>query len=180
MAQVPWPTPHDRAAFAAIGQMIVVTMGPGNVALSIPAVMTLATTISLKFMNTYATLILPGIAIAPIIATLSSSFLFRSLAIWSNRGLRIKPPTALAEFSTGGFLGVLYVVIVGISIARLAWLVLERAVAGRWICAIGQNSRAARLSGVPINLVRFGVYVSSAILAAIAGLLLACFSGVPI
>ena len=34
--------------------------------------------------------------IPPIIATLSSSFLIQSTAIWYNRGIRIKPPPALA------------------------------------------------------------------------------------
>jgi ribose transport system permease protein len=48
---------------------------------------------------------------------------------------------------------------------------------GRWILSVGQNQRAAQLSGVPINAVRFGVYVLSAILASVAGFLLASFSG---
>ena len=45
--------------------------------------------------------------IPPIIATLSASFVVQSLAIWSNRGIRIKPPDTLADFSTGATLGML-------------------------------------------------------------------------
>jgi ribose transport system permease protein len=186
------------AAIVGIGQMFVVTMGPGNVDLSIPASMTLSATLALKFMHTDSALILPGLIVAilvgfacglfnfalilllripPIIATLSSSFLFQSLAIWSNRGLRIKPPQPLAEFTTDGTLGIPNVAILAILIAVLAWFVLERAIAGRWILAIGQNIRAAQLSGVPINAVRFGVYLGSAVLASITGFLLASFSG---
>ncbi|MEM9524784.1 MAG: ABC transporter permease, partial [Pseudomonadota bacterium] len=110
-------------------------------------------------------------------ATLSSSFLFQSLAIWSNRGLRIKPPEPLAGFATGGVSGIPNVAIIGILVAVMAWIVLERTIAGRWILAIGQNPRAARLSGVPVNAARFGVYVTCAVLAATAGFLLANFSG---
>lgn len=186
------------AAIVGIGQMFVITLGPGNVDLSIPASMTLSATLALKFMGTDSQLILPGILIAlgvgvgcgmfnfalilllripPIIATLSSSFLFQSLAIWSNRGLRIKPPEPLADFATGGFLGIPNVAIVTIVLAVLAWLVLERAIAGRWVLAIGQNLRAAQLSSVPVNSVRFAVYVTSAVLASLAGFLLANFSG---
>lgn len=186
------------AAIVGIGQMFVVTLGPGNIDLSIPATMTLAATLALKFMETNNALVVPGILIAlgvglacglfnfililllripPIIATLSSSFLFQSLAIWSNRGLRIKPPELLADFSTSGFLGIPNVAIAAIILAIIAWFVLERAIAGRWISAIGQNMRAARLSSVPVNAVRLSVYASSAILAAIAGFLLASFSG---
>ena len=189
------------AAFSAIvgiGQMLVITLGPGNVDLSIPASMTLAATLALKFMDTQSSLILPGLLVAigvgigcgvvnfalilllripPIIATLSASFLYQSLAIWSNRGLRIKPPEPLADFATGGALGIPNVAVVGIALAICAWLLLERAIAGRWISAIGQNLRAARLSGVPVNAVRFGIYVNSAVCAALAGFLLASFSG---
>jgi len=186
------------SAIVGIGQMLVITLGPGNIDLSIPATMTLAATLALKFMDTQTALILPGLLVAigvgigcgvvnfililllripPIIATLSASFLYQSLAIWSNRGLRIKPPEPLAEFATGGLLGIPNVAVVGIVLAICAWLLLERAIAGRWISAIGQNLRAARLSGVPVNAVRFGIYVNSAVCAALTGFLLASFSG---
>ncbi len=186
------------SAIVGIGQMLVITLGPGNIDLSIPASMTLAATLALKFMDSETAMILPGLLVAigvgigcgvinfglilllripPIIATLSASFLYQSLAIWSNRGLRIKPPEPLAEFATGGALGIPNIAVVGILLAILAWVVLERAIAGRWISAIGQNLRAARLSGVPVHAVRFGVYVNSAVCAALAGFLLASFSG---
>lgn len=189
------------AAFSVIvgiGQMFVITLGPGNVDLSVPASMTLAATLSLKFMASDTGLILPGLLIAlavglacgifnyglilalripPIIATLSSSFIFQSIAIWSNRGLRIKPPQPLADFATGNVLGVPNVAVLVILLAVLAWFVLERTIFGRWILATGQNMRAARLSAVPVNLVRFVVYVGCAILASLAGFLLASFSG---
>ena len=185
-------------AIVGVGQMFVITLGPGNVDLSIPATMTLSATLALKFMGTDAALILPGLLIAlgigvicgainfalilllripPIISTLSSSFLYQSFAIWSNRGLRIKPPEPLADFSTGGLLGIPNLAVVGILVAALAWFVLERGIAGRWVLAIGQNLRAAQLAGVPVNAVRFGVYVGSALLASLTGFLLASFSG---
>jgi ribose transport system permease protein len=181
-----------------VGQMFVVTLGPGNVDLSIPATMTLAGTIALKFMASDGTLIVPGLLIAigvglacglfnfalilmmripPIIATLSASFLFQSLAIWSNRGLRIKPPQSLADFATGGTFGIPNAAQVAVLVSVLAWVVLEKAIAGRWILATGQNKRAARLAGVPVNMVHFGVYVGCAVLAAFTGFILASFSG---
>ena len=39
------------SVLVGLGQMAVITMGPGNVDLSIPAVMTLAGTLSLKLMG---------------------------------------------------------------------------------------------------------------------------------
>ena len=78
-----------------IGQMFVITLGPGNVDLSIPATMTLAGSVAMKIMDTQDSMILVGLLAAlacglgvgifnyalilvlripPIIATLSSSF----------------------------------------------------------------------------------------------------------
>ena len=54
---------------------------------------------------------------------------------------------------------------------------LEKSIFGRQISAIGQNMRAARLAGVPVDGVRFATYMLSASLAALCGFLLSCFSG---
>ena len=181
-----------------LGQMFVITLGPGNVDLSIPATMTLAGTVALKVMDTNNDLIVVGILIAlavgviigtanyalikllripPIIATLSSSFIVQSTAIWYNRGIRIKPPDFLASFTTASTFGIPNVALVALVISIGAWVLLEKGIYGRWVSAIGQNMRAARLAGVPVDGVRFMTYVLCATLAALGGLLLSCFSG---
>ncbi|MEO9778438.1 MAG: ABC transporter permease [Sedimentitalea sp.] len=186
------------AAIVGLGQMLVITLGPGNVDLSIPATMTLSATLALKGMSTDPGTALLGLGIAlavgagagianyalifllrlpPIIATLAASLIFQSLAIWSNRGLRIKPPEGLADFATGRFMGLPNVAWVGLFMAIIVWIILERSVWGRWLLATGQNLRAARLAGVPVELVRASTYISVAMFAGLAGYLLASFSG---
>ena len=189
------------AAFSVIvgiGQMFVITLGPGNIDLAVPATMTLAGTVALKFMAEANGLILPGLLIAvgigvvigvvnyalikalripPIIATLSMSFIVQSAAIWTNRGLRIKPPPVLADFSTGYSLGIPNVAYIALVISVLAWVILMRTTYGRWIAAIGQSQPAARMAGIPVDGARFATYVLCAVLAAVCGYLLACFSG---
>lgn len=186
------------SVLVGLGQMAVITMGPGNVDLSIPAVMTLAGTLSLKLMNgaagtePWGFLSAMGIGVAagmanyaliwilripPIIATLSASFVFQSVAIWSNRGLRIKPPASLAEFSTASTLGVPNAAWTAFVATLVFWVLIERTTYGRRLSAIGQNARAARLAGVPVEGVRATTYVLSAVMAALAGFLLSCFSG---
>lgn len=189
------------AAFSVIvglGQMFVITLGPGNVDLSVPATMTLAGTLSLKYMDGAEGMVPAGLAVAiliglaigilnyalikllripPIIATLSMSFLVQSMAIWSNRGLRIKPPESLARFTTSDFLGVPNVAIVALLLAGLAWLLLEKSIYGRWISAIGQSQFAARMAGIPVDGTRFVTYMLCAVLAAVCGFLFASFSG---
>ncbi len=190
--------------FAAIsvivgtGQMFVITLGPGNIDLAVPATMTLAATLALKYMGGTASLILPGLLIAvaigvtigvlnyalikllripPIIATLAMSFVIQSTAIASNRGLRIKPPQILADFTTGSFLGLPNLAWVALAVTMVAWVLLNRTVYGRWAPAIGQSIAAARMAGIPVDGVRLATYVLCAVLAAIAGYLMASFSG---
>lgn len=195
---------HAALTFAAfsvivgIGQMFVITLGPGNIDLCVPATMTLSGTLALKFMDVSDGLILPGLLIAiligiaigignyalikllripPIIATLSMSFIVQSIAIWSNRGLRIKPPETLATFATSSSFGIPNVALVALLLSVIAWLLLDRTFYGRWISAIGQSTFAARMTGIPVDGTRFVTYVLCAVLAAIAGYLLASFSG---
>jgi ribose transport system permease protein len=189
------------AAFSVIvglGQMFVITLGPGNIDLALPATMTLGGTVALKLMAERNGMILPGFAAAlavgaavgvinyalikalripPIIATLAMSFLVLSAAIATNRGLRIKPPPLLADFSTGYSLGIPNLALVALVLSLGAWLLLNRTVYGRWIAAIGQSLPAARMAGIPVDGTRLGTYVLCSVLAALCGFLLACFSG---
>ncbi|CAD7051337.1 ABC transporter permease [Pseudorhizobium halotolerans] len=189
------------AAFSivvGIGQMFVITLGPGNIDLSVPATMTLSGTVALKVMDVQDSMILLGLILAvaigvtigvanfalikllripPIIATLSMSFIVQSSAIWTNRGLRIKPPEALADFSTSYTLGVPNVAIVAAALSVIAWVLLEKTIYGRWISAIGQSPFAARMAGIPVDGTRFVTYVLCAVLASLCGYLLASFSG---
>jgi len=182
----------------ALGQMFVITLGPGNVDLSIPACMTLAGTVSMKVMGGSAAMLPVGLVIAlliglgvgtinfalirllripPIIATLSSSFIFQSAAIWYNRGLRVKPPEPLADFTTARIAGV---PIIALAVAALAvgmHLLLTRTIYGRAVLAIGQNPRAAHLAGIKVERTRALTYLMCATLAGLCGFLLAGFSG---
>lgn len=182
----------------AIGQMIVITLGPGNVDLSIPACMTLSATLAMKFMNSDPSLLIPGFLISlcvglaigtlnfslilllripPIIATLSASFLYQSTAIWSNRGIRVKPPEPLGDFAVAKVLGVPLLTILALILTVFMAFVLHKTRFGLSVLAIGQNLKAAELAGIRVQRVRFLTYLSSAILAAVCGFFLAGFSG---
>ncbi len=182
----------------ALGQMFVITLGPGNVDLSIPANMTLAGTVAMKVMDGSNAMIPVGFALAllcgagvgvfnyglirllripPIIATLSASFIFQSAAIWYNRGLRIKPPELLADFTTAKILGVPILAICIIGLAIVMHVVLTRTIYGQTVIAIGQNTRAAKLAGLSVARTHFATYVMCALFAASCGFLLSGFSG---
>lgn len=181
-----------------IGQMFVITTGPGNVDLSIPSTISLSGAVAMKIMDgsngmlpvgfaasmgcgvavgVFNYLLIRVLRIPPIIATLSSSFLILSTAIAYGRGLKIKPPTMLAEFTTAQVLGVPVLAIVIILFAMVMSVILHRTVYGRSVLAIGQNMRAAWLAGINVERIRFLTYLLSAVLAALCGFLLSGFSG---
>jgi ribose transport system permease protein len=186
------------SVIVGIGQMYVITLGPGNVDLSIPATMTFAGVVSMKIIDSQDSMIALGFLIAlacgaavgifnyglirilripPIIATLSSSFLVQSSAIAYGRGLKIKPPPLLAEFTTTKIMGVPVLALCVMVLAAIMSIVLHRTVYGKSVVAIGQNQRAAMLAGIRVDFTRFATYVLSAVLAGLCGYVLSGFSG---
>lgn len=186
------------SVIVAIGQMYVITLGPGNVDLSIPATITLAGAVSMKIMDGQDAMILPGLLIAlgcgvgvgignyalirllripPIIATLSSSFIILSAAISYSRGIRIKPPPMLADFTTWIVAGVPVLAVAAAVLTAIMSVVLHRTIYGRTVTALGQNARAARLAGLPVDRTRFATYVLCGAFAGLNGYLLSGFSG---
>jgi len=181
-----------------IGQMFVITTGPGNVDLSIPSTISFSGAVAMKIMGGSDALLAVGLLVSmgcglavgvfnymlirllripPIIATLSSSFLVLSTAIAYGRGLKIKPPPLLADFATAMVWGVPVLAVVIILFAVLMSVVLNRTLYGRSVLAIGQNPRAAWLAGIQVERIRFATYVLSALMAALCGFLLSGFSG---
>jgi ribose transport system permease protein len=177
-----------------IGQMFVITLGPGNVDLSLPANIGLASAVAMKIMDGNDSMIAVGLIAAlvsgtvigianyalirvlripPIIATLSSSFIVLSIDISYGRGLQIKPPPAFADFTNIQFFGIPILAVAGAIFAIVAGIALQRLVYGRSVLAIGQNMRAAWLAGIPVERIRFITYVLSGALGGINGALLA-------
>ncbi|MBW0238507.1 MULTISPECIES: ABC transporter permease [Pseudomonas] len=181
-----------------VGQMFVITTGPGNIDLSIPANIALSGAVGMKLMDGQDGLIALGVAgvlglgvligcanyalirvlrIPPIIATLSASFLLQSMAIAYGRSVRIAPPEWFYQFSTGHIAGIPYLALAVGLLTVVAGYVLSRTLYGRWTLALGQNMRAAELAGVRVERVRCATYVLSAVFASVCGVLLAGFSG---
>lgn len=86
---------------------------------------------------------------------------------------------AIGELNVGGWIPVPLVFL--LFAYAVGWLVLNLAPVGRQIIAIGDHEAAARLMGVPVNRIKFCVYVLGGSLAGWAGVLLAAssFSGLP-
>src|SRR5450830_30608 len=181
-----------------LGQMLVVTSGPGNIDLSIPSTIALAGAVAMRVMGGDDAQIGLGILsalgvgvavgmanyllirilqIPPIIATMSSSFMLQSLAIHFGQGLKIAPPQAMEGFATGWLAQVPQVAWVALVISLLLAAWLSRTLFGRRRSAVAHNARAAWLAGVAVERIRCLCYVASALFASCTALLIAGFSG---
>jgi ribose transport system permease protein len=177
-----------------VGQMFVITLGPGNVDLSLPANIGLASAVAMKVMGGDDRMVAVGLAAAlasglsvgianylliralripPIIATLSASFVIQSIDISYGRGLQIKPPPGFADFTNIQILGVPLIALLTILLTIGAGIALHRMVYGRSVLAIGQNIRAARLAGLRVEPIRFLTYSICGTLGGLDGALLA-------
>lgn len=182
----------------SLGQMLVITSGPGNIDLSVPSVIALSGALSMSAMQSSDGLIALGILVAivsgsivgvanfllirllripPIIATMSSSLIVLSCAIAFGRGMRTAPPPLLSHMMVVRIGYIPVFAMCAMTLTLLVWLLLTRTVYGRVLCAIGQNRNAARLAGVRVG---FHVLLTYAICGALAGLtgcLIATYAG---
>jgi ribose transport system permease protein len=177
-----------------VGQMFVIALGPGNVDLSLPANIGLASAVAMTVMDGSNSLIAAGLLsalacglaigianylliwalrIPPIIATLSASFIIQSIDISYGRGLQIKPPPGFADFANMQILGVPILAILTAFITTCASVALQRTVYGRSVLAIGQNARAARFAGLHVEWTRMFTYALCGTLGGLDGSLLA-------
>lgn len=184
---------------AALGQMIVVTTGRGNIDLSIPSVMTLAAFLSVTVpgdegsrlglvlaaagglglvtgMINAALVVL--LRIPAIIATLATGYMLATVTLLVNRQVKSTDAAeALAWLATGRLGGVPVAALVALALVLAASLALARFAFGRHLSATGQSWRAARLAGVRVERTIGIAFVASAVLSALAGVLLAAYSG---
>lgn len=125
-----------------------------------------------------------GLAIAylnipPVIMTLAmNGILLGIMAGVASGGLRIgyergAPPPVILGLARSPILGLPAVVWIWVGFSIIATLILSFGVLGRRLYAVGNNASASHFSGINVQAVRVTVYVLSALMSAIAGMILA-------
>ncbi|ANN57615.1 sugar ABC transporter permease [Mesorhizobium loti NZP2037] len=141
------------------------------------ALITLAVGIAIGAVNG---LLITRLNVAPFIATLGVLYVARGLALLSSDGRTFPNLVGKPELGTTGFgfLGAGRLIGLPVSIWILIVVALGAAYLarytplGRHIFAVGGNERAARISGVRVNMVKMFVYMFSGFCAAIVGLII--------
>ena len=79
----------------------------------------------------------------------------------------------LLTYEFAGYNGLPIILVILTALILIYTFITQRTIAGRHIYALGGNEKAARLSGVKTDQVKFWVYVNMGVLSAIAGLIVA-------
>lgn len=173
------------------GSVMTETGGPlagvtGGVAIAIIVMLTLAALIGLLNGLLIAVLEMPAFMV-----TLVSMMTISALAIFLTQSENIAQlPESFIALGKGDIVSVYfgvkdtpqlprkevfslvtYPMVIAISVAILAHVLLNRTVFGRRVLAIGMNRKAAEISGVPVRRVIVLVFVVSAVCAALGGIL---------
>ena len=115
--------------------------------------------------------------VPPLVATLVMLFLVQGAQQAFTRGV----PSGFVPEAMGivnkswGFLSIPFLLWLGLNGVFL--LILRRTSYGRKVYAAGSNPEAARLTGVPVNLIKISVYVLASGLAVISGVVLTGYVG---
>jgi ribose transport system permease protein len=114
------------------------------------------------------------VRIESVIATIAMMSMIEAVGVGALDGRQVfglpKSYLKLAQFEVFGISVVFFYLIV---MAVVVWYVLRHTPVGRYLYAIGGNPEAARLAGVRVRYLVFGSFVVSAVLAGIAGILVA-------
>ncbi|SUB02224.1 Autoinducer 2 import system permease protein lsrD [Pannonibacter phragmitetus] len=109
------------------------------------------------------------------IATLGTGTILYALALWHTGGRQMVGQLPDAFYAINGtfIFGLPITAFYVLAITLVMWVVLEYTPVGRYLYAIGANQRSAELNGIPTRKFVIGAFLTSGLLTALAGILLA-------
>ena len=174
----------------AIGQTVVILSG--GIDLSVGSVVKLSVLVAALVMNGHETNMWLGIAavlgmgvvigllnatvitrlhVAPFIATLGAYGILRGISLWITTKPVGRASPAWLQFYDSGIGPIAGPAALFLVLLVVMMVVLRRTRFGRHVYAIGGSEQVARLSGIPITRVKYGIYTMCSVMAALTGLL---------
>lgn len=185
-------------AVAGLGQLLVIASGNGNIDLSIPNVMTLASLVTLTVADaghgSSALALLLGLGVGlsvalcnifaifilripAFVATLAVGLIAQSAVLVEDAQLNQVAPVSAYHFVTSKVIGIPMITVIGVAITLGVAVLLHRTALGRAVFAVGQSRSAAERSGLMPTVTQGACFIMSGLLAATSGMALAAFSG---
>ncbi|MDF3043615.1 MAG: transporter permease [Thermomicrobiales bacterium] len=155
--------------------LVIVTLGQalvlisGGFDLSVGAVIAVTSVVTARYMaNFYAA------NPEPFIMTLGMASVGGGFALWYTGGSPVSgmPPLFTRTMGTGEWFGIDVPIYFAIGATLLVMFLISATPWGRYVYAIGGNTKAAYLSGIPVGVYTASVYVMCSLLAALSGILL--------
>ncbi|MGG4393804.1 ABC transporter permease [Paenibacillus thiaminolyticus] len=113
------------------------------------------------------------IGVSPILVTLGTMTLFKGIILLITKGNSVSGfPDSYSFIGNGDVLGIPFPMILFAIVALLAWYLLNKTVWGRTVYMAGNNPIATLFSGVNTKKVIMYVYLFSALMAAIAAIIM--------
>jgi ribose transport system permease protein len=178
-----------------LGQMLVITAGPGNIDVSVAPIISLAGFVSVGvaastgsatvgvlagmgvgvLVAVISTVAILGLSVPPIIATLAAGLVASSATLYLANGFTAVPDPGLRQLLNVRPAGIPVLAVAVAALTGLIIVLLRRTVYGRSLIAVGQNRRAAERAGIPVARVIATTYLVSGALAGLTGALLAAY-----
>ena len=181
-------------AIAGLAQMLVVTTGRGAIDLSIPGMITLGGYLGMMICNGENIRILPALLavilagvlvgflnslmviylkIPAIIATMAMNYSIVTATMLIDHNFNVFTiPSILKGFVTKRVAGIPIIIFVVVALALLISFMIRSTTYGKSLLSMGQNLDAARLAGVQVVKTEMITYVTAAVFAGIAGMLI--------
>ncbi|MGL5720782.1 MAG: ABC transporter permease [Brevinema sp.] len=181
----------------SIGQNLIILAGGGGIDLSVGSIISLSGVVLALLCKQglpigYAIILvlllslllggLNGFAVVnikmpPLIATLGTLYMYGGLAlVLAKTGTVSGFPEGFSWLGQENIFGIpAKILCIVAPILVLVIIIMKRTEIGRNIVLIGVNETAARFAGIEVPKIRFGLYIFSAFLAAIGGILMASY-----
>jgi ribose transport system permease protein len=161
------------ATMGFAGTLVGAVSGSWHVDSAVAIALTLGACILIGLTNAFAIVVLK---INAFIATLATSTILSGLTLLvSAGGIITTIPKALTSFGQSRIpgLGIEPTAVVAFGLTAVLWYVYEHTPLGRRLYFVGEGREAARLTGLPVNLLRGSTFVGAALISGVAGCLLA-------
>ncbi|WP_341728907.1 ABC transporter permease [Brooklawnia sp.] len=114
----------------------------------------------------------------PFVVTLGFLSAWGGLALFLSDGRTISGlPKSFTNLGSASIMGIRMQIVLLVIAIIASWFTLNRTARGREILAVGGNTRAAHLMGLPVSRIKVTTYVVSGLVAAFVGLLLSAKLG---
>lgn len=111
--------------------------------------------------------------VVPFIVTLATQSIFKGATyLISNLVPVAGLPGDMLFLGQGYILGIPVPVYIMLAVVLMAWIMINRTKFGRYILAMGGNAEAARVSGINVDKMRFGVYMCCGLCTGIASVIM--------